>query len=161
MSQIAYRQIALIFCCANRFLADFSSVIFSTFIAQLRPGGGCDLQHFCRFIKSIRDFAAPSLRLRESGYVIPVCHRILKDREPDKVCEVTTFAFQQLTPLAARERLYRRFPATQTSSSSPDRARVSWSPREEIALLRIVVETAGLHLFSPTFDFLPRFFPPL
>jgi hypothetical protein len=50
-SQIAYRQIALIFCCANRFLADFSSVIFSTFIAQLRPGGGCDLQHFRRFIK--------------------------------------------------------------------------------------------------------------
>ena len=37
-------------------------------------------------------------------------------------------------------------------------ARVSWSPREEIALFRIVVETAGLHLFSPTFDFLRRFF---
>jgi hypothetical protein len=68
-------------------------------------------------------------------------------------------ASQQLTPLAARERLYRRFPAARTSSSSPDRARVSWSPREEIPLFRIVVETAGLHLFSPTFDFLRRFFP--
>src|SRR5207244_1857583 len=33
---------------------------------------------------SIRHFAVPSFRLRESGYVIPVCRRTLKDREPDK-----------------------------------------------------------------------------
>src|SRR5438067_12954944 len=31
-----------------------------------------------------RDFVAPSLRLCESGYVIFVCRRILKCREPDK-----------------------------------------------------------------------------
>src|SRR6266480_29959 len=31
-----------------------------------------------------RDFVAPSFRLRESGYVIFVCCRILKCREPDK-----------------------------------------------------------------------------